>query len=113
MQEDTTPHPQPTRPGLAVRLASLVRLAWLPAWLRRTLVWLFWLGYFGFALIILALRYSVLPNIENYRADIERGISQAAGLPVSIARIDTRWQGLRPQLSLRGFSIHDAAGRPD
>ena len=112
MQEDTTPHPQSTRPGLAVRLASLVRLAWLPAWLRRTLVWLFWLGYFGFALIILALRYSVLPNIENYRADIERGISQAAGLPVSIARIDTRWQGLRPQLSLRGFSIHDAAGRP-
>lgn len=112
MQENTTPHSAPVRPGPVRRLIRLLRLPWLPAWLRRTLVWLFWLGYFGFALIILTLRYSVLPNIENYRADIERGISQTAGLPVTIARIDTHWQGLRPHLSLRGFSIHDAAGRP-
>lgn len=112
MQENSTTPSAAARPGLARRLARLARLVWLPAWLRRALVGLFWLGYFGFALIILALRYSVLPNIENYRPDIERGISQAAGLPVSIARIDTHWQGLRPHLSLRGFSIHDAAGRP-
>jgi uncharacterized protein (TIGR02099 family) len=98
------------RKSIFARLLRLPRL--IPAWLRRTLAWLFWIGYFGFALIILALRYSVLPNIENYRPDIERGISQTAGLPVTIARIDTHWQGLRPHLSLRGFSIHDAAGRP-
>ncbi|MBI4990010.1 MAG: TIGR02099 family protein [Rhodocyclales bacterium] len=112
MQENTTPTPAPARPGPARRLLRLARLAWLPVWLRRTLAWLFWIGYFGFALIILALRYSVLPNIENYRDDIQRGISQTAGLPVTIAHIDTHWQGLRPHLSLRGFSIHDAAGRP-
>ncbi|MEZ5614237.1 MAG: YhdP family protein [Rhodocyclaceae bacterium] len=112
MQENTTPNPQPASPGLARRLAGLLGFAWLPAWLRRTLVWLFWLGYFGFALIVLVLRYSVLPNIENHRDDIEQSISQAVGLNVTIARIDTRWQGLRPHLSLRGFSIHDAAGRP-
>ncbi len=112
MQENTPPLTAPARPGLVRRLFRLACLAWLPAWLRRTLAWLFWIGYFGFALIILALRYSVLPNIENYRADIERGISQTAGLPVTIARIDTHWQRLRPHLSLRGFSIHDAAGRP-
>ena len=82
------------------------------AWLRRALIWLFWIGYFGFALIILALRYWALPNIEHYRGDIERGISQAVGLPVKIDHIDTRWNGLRPHLSLRGFSIQDAAGRP-
>lgn len=98
------------RKSIFARLLRLPRL--IPAWLRRTLAWLFWIGYFGFALIILALRYSVLPNIESYRPDIERGISQTAGLPVTIARIDTHWQGLRPHLSLRGFSIHDAAGRP-
>jgi hypothetical protein len=67
MQENTPPLTAPARPGLVRRLFRLARLAWLPAWLRRTLAWLFWLGYFGFALIILALRYSVLPNIENYR----------------------------------------------
>ena len=112
MPENTHPSPSPSRPGLVRRLLRLTRLAWLPAWLRRLMAWLFWLGYFGFALIILTLRYSVLPNIESYRDDIARGITQAAGLPVTIARIDTHWQGLRPHLSLRGFSIHDAAGRP-
>jgi uncharacterized protein (TIGR02099 family) len=112
MPENTIKHHAPTSAGLLPRLIRLVRLAWLPAWLRRTLAGLFWLGYFGFALIVLALRYSILPNIENYREDIARGISQAAGLPVTIRHIDTHWQGLRPHLSLRGFSIHDAAGRP-
>jgi len=112
MQDNTTPTSAAARPGLASRLIRLARLAWLPVWLRCTLAGLFWLGYFGFALIILVLRYSVLPNIEHYREDIQNGISQAAGLPVTIQRIDTHWQGLRPHLSLRGFSIHDAAGRP-
>ncbi len=98
------------RKRFAARLLRLPGL--IPAWLRRTLVWLFWLGYFGFALIILVLRYSVIPNIENFRDDIERGITQAVGLSVTISRIDTHWQGLRPHLSLRGFQIHDAAGRP-
>jgi len=112
MQENSTTTSAPARPGNLRRLARLARLAWLPAWLRRTLVWLFWLGYFGFALLVLALRYSVLPNIESYREDIARGISRAVGLPVTIRRIDTHWNGLRPHLSLRGFSIHDAAGRP-
>ena len=112
MQETTTPSPPPAAPGFARRLLRLLRLSWLPAWLRCALAGLFWFGYFGFALVVLTLRYSVLPNIESYRVDIERGISQTAGMPVSIAHIDTHWQGLRPHLTLRGFSIRDAAGRP-
>ncbi len=87
-------------------------LGWIPVWLSRLLVWLFWIGYFSFALTLLSLRYWVLPNIEHYREDIQGGISRAAGLPVSIRQIDTHWQGLRPHLTLRGFSIHDGAGRP-
>lgn len=112
MPDITTQTPGPARPGPFRRIAGLARLAWLPAWLRRILVWLFWLGYFGFALLVLVLRYSVLPNIESYREDIAQGISRAVGLPVTIQRIDTQWSGLRPHLSLRGFSIHDDAGRP-
>ena len=112
MAETTNPTPVAVRQGLAGRLARLLRLAWLPGWLRRALAWLLLIGYFGFALIVLALRYWVLPNIEQYRPDIEQGITRAVGLPVTIRQIDTHWRGLRPQLTLRGFSIHDAAGRP-
>ena len=61
----TSINPSLSRKDLVARFRRYPRL--IPAWLRRALVWLFWIGYFGFALLVLALRYSVLPNIENYR----------------------------------------------
>jgi uncharacterized protein (TIGR02099 family) len=112
MHQTTSSHPLTRRKRLAARLFRLSGLGLLPSWLRRLLIWAFWFGYFGFALLILVLRYSVLPNIEGYRGDIERTISGAVGLKVTIASIDTHWQGLRPHLSLRGFAVHDTAGRP-
>ncbi|MCZ7654222.1 MAG: hypothetical protein M5R42_07935 [Rhodocyclaceae bacterium] len=66
--------------------------ACFPPGCAALLAWAFWLGYFGFAVLVLVLRYSVLPNIESYRGDIERGISSAVGLNVTISRIDTDWQ---------------------
>lgn len=80
--------------------------------LVRWLGWLLTLGYFGFALVFLTLRYAVLPHIDDYRADIERMLSASIGLPVSIASIDSQWQGLRPGLALHGFAVRDRQGRP-
>ena len=37
----------------------------------RALLWAMTLGYFAFALVFLALRYAILPQIENYRGNIE------------------------------------------
>jgi len=69
-------------------------------------------GYFAFALIFLSLRYLVLPQVEDYRGDIERMLSAGITLPVSIERIDAQWSGLRPNLALRGFVVRDREGRP-
>ncbi|MFZ4538004.1 YhdP family protein [Propionivibrio sp.] len=80
--------------------------------LWRALVWGFWLLYFGFVLLVLALRYSILPNIEDYRADIERLASQGLGQSVSIGRIEASWDGLNPDLTLLDVSVADAEGRP-
>jgi len=38
----------------------------------RVLLWAATLGYFAFALLLLALRYAILPQIENYRGDVEQ-----------------------------------------
>jgi len=84
-------------------------------WLRtlaRLLGWLLTLVYFGFALVFLTLRYAVLPHIEDYRGDIERMLSASINLPVTIASIDSQWQGLRPNLALHGFEVRDRLGRP-
>ena len=74
-------------------------------------MWTATVVYFAFALLLLALRYAILPQIENYRGDIERMIGDAINRPVGIRRIEAHWAGLRPALSLEGFEIRDTQGR--
>ena len=102
------------RPALYHRFHRLLPFLAHPAahGLWRALVWGFWLVYFGFVLLVLALRYSILPNIENYRGDIERIASQELGQPVSIGRIEASWAGINPDLTLFDVRIADAQGRP-
>lgn len=80
--------------------------------LWRTLVWGFWLTYFGFVVLVLSLRYGVLPHIEDYRVDIERLASRELGQTVSIGRIEASWEGINPDLTLLDVRIADAEGRP-
>jgi uncharacterized protein YhdP len=80
--------------------------------LLRVSAWAATLGYFAFALLLLALRYAILPQIESYRGDIEQMIGTAINRPVGIRRIEAHWAGLRPALTLEGFEIRDAQGRP-
>ena len=75
-------------------------------------LWAVTLGYFAFALLLLALRYAILPQIDSYRGDVEQLISAAVNRPVGIRKIEAHWAGLRPALNLEGFEIRDTQGRP-
>ena len=77
----------------------------------RALVWAATLGYFAFAMLLLALRYAILPQIESYRGDVEQMISTAINRPVAVRRIEAHWAGLHPALTLEGFEIRDTRGR--
>jgi uncharacterized protein (TIGR02099 family) len=79
--------------------------------LLRAVEVLAWAGFFAFAVIFLALRYWVLPNVEQYRGEIVAAISQAIGLPVKIGALATDWQGLRPRLSITDVRVYDRDGR--
>jgi len=78
----------------------------------RVLGWTVGVLYFAFALLVLALRYAILPEIEKYRPDIERALSTNLGQAVVIGHIEAGWQGLRPSLNLSGVELRDAAKRP-
>lgn len=65
-----------------------------------------------FSVLLLALRYWLLPNIEYYREDIASIITQAAGQQVTIGAISANWDGLRPHLMLRTVQVHDKEGNP-
>ena len=69
-------------------------------------------GVLTFALIIVALRWWILPEIGHYRADIEAQISRAVGQKVVIGQIQAGWRGLRPHLKLGPVVVHDRAGLP-
>ena len=79
--------------------------------LLRAIEVLAWAGFFAFALIFLALRYWLLPNVEQYRGDIVAAISRSIGLPVKIGALTTDWQGLRPRLLISDVRIYDGEGR--
>ena len=81
---------------------------------RGTLIWterLAWTVFFLFALTVLALRYVVLPGVENYRTDIEAALTRAAGHKVLIGSVQAGWDGLYPGLDLRDVVVHDTKNR--
>jgi uncharacterized protein (TIGR02099 family) len=107
--------PRPSTSKIS-RLSSRLRLLpqahpWLGTLLRASL-WGLTLAYFAFALLLFALRYAILPQIENYRSDVEQMIGSAINRPVGIRKIEAHWAGLRPALNLEGFEIRDPEGRP-
>ncbi len=66
--------------------------------------------YFALCMMFLALRYVVLPNINQYKPHIEKLASKGVGQPITIGRIDAAWQGVSPQLILDDVVIRDAEG---
>ncbi|MDR0379057.1 MAG: TIGR02099 family protein [Candidatus Accumulibacter sp.] len=84
--------------------------------LTRASVWRvfvrgFWIAYFLCILLILSLRYAILPHIENYRPAIERMLADGIGRQVSIGRIEAGWTGIHPDLTLYDVRLNDAEGR--
>jgi uncharacterized protein (TIGR02099 family) len=79
--------------------------------LLRAIEVLGWVVFFAFALLVLALRFWILPDIERYREDIVAALSRGIGLPVKVRSIEAGWLGLRPQITLSDVRIHDAQGR--
>ncbi len=86
----------------------------MPIAIRRLLLALevlAWTVFFAFALLVLGLRYAVLPNIERWREEIVAEISRTTGLSVRIGAIETDWAGLRPKVSIADVRLYDREGR--
>ncbi|PXX37354.1 YhdP family protein [Undibacterium pigrum] len=67
--------------------------------------------YFLFCILVLVLRYVVLPNVDRYKPDIEQAISASLGRQLQIANLHASWQGLNPQLLLENVVLYDKQGK--
>lgn len=77
------------------------------------LAWLLWLGTLGlvaFSILIVVLRFAVLPRVADYRDELQQAVAAALHRPVSIGRIEAGWLGLRPQLDIYDLKVQDGAG---
>ncbi|WP_310494885.1 YhdP family protein [Dechloromonas sp.] len=99
-----------------LRIALYHRLHWLWPLLAsraiRVLGWGLFAAWLAFVILVLALRYAILPQISQYQNEIEQAATRAVGLPVKIGRIEARWQGLNPDLVLNDVVIADRQGAP-
>ena len=71
-----------------------------------------WLIIIVLAGSVLALRYLVLPHIDDYKETIAQHATAAAGQKITIGEIGASWDGLNPHLSLLNVQLYDKQNRP-
>jgi uncharacterized protein (TIGR02099 family) len=85
---------------------------------KKSLIWFYraalitlWLIIIVLAASVLALRYLVLPHIDQYKDRIALHASQSVGQKITIGNIDAGWDGLNPHLTLRKVDVYDKQER--
>lgn len=90
-----------------------IRLLWHSLnWLTRLAIVVSMIFGAAAAIVIIVMRYWLMPDIGQHHDRIVASLSAAIGSPVTIGRIDGDWQGLRPHLNLTDVRILDRAGSP-
>ncbi len=90
-----------------------VRLLWHSfSWVTRLAIVVSAVAAVLIALIIIVLRYWLLPDIEQYHDRITSSLSAAMGNPVTIAKIQGDWQGFLPHLNFSDVRILDEQRQP-
>ena len=64
-----------------------------------------------FVLAVLAVRFIIFPNIDEYKDDIAAYASKNAGQKITIGNISTSWDGVSPHIGLKSIELFDAENR--
>ncbi len=67
-------------------------------------------AYFVAAVGLLATRYWLLPQVDQWRPQIEQALSAAVGTPVRFDAISADWRGLNANLKITNLTILDRQG---
>jgi len=81
-------------------------------WLYNAVTYLLWAGVITATLLLLGLRYYVLPQINQQKDAIAQQASKSIGLKVTIGDIKAGWHGLRPNIELFNVDLYDTQNRP-
>jgi uncharacterized protein (TIGR02099 family) len=73
----------------------------------RALVTLLLVAFAAFALLLLAVRFVVFPQVEAYRDTLTSQLSRQLGQPVELRALTTGWDGWNPKLVLHDLRLLD------
>ena len=80
--------------------------------LYRLVTWTVLAAGFAFSVVVIGLRYWVLPNIDQHRTRISDAISATLNQRVTIGKVSGNWDGLHPELVLEDVTLFDARNHP-
>ena len=89
---------------------ALADVAYRYRFFFRVAFGIFFAIYLVIAVIILGIRYIVLPQVSAYKIEIERMASESLGCPVSFGEIEASWYGLQPRVDLEDVVVSDNEG---
>lgn len=81
--------------------------------LRRLLKWLGYIAlgcYVFLAVVVLGVRYWVLPNIDQWRGPLERQLSAMLSVQAQIGAVEAEWRGRHPSVRLADTVLRDTDG---
>ncbi|MTN67586.1 TIGR02099 family protein, partial [Turicibacter sanguinis] len=80
------------------------------AW--RTILWFLVILYFALGAAWLGARYCLAPYLNDHKSKIENKISQVLDIPVQFGSLDTDWQGLSPEITLKNIELGEPGKDP-
>ena len=81
-------------------------------WVYRVVTWAVLICGFVVALVVVGVRFWLLPDIESYRETIARELSGATRQRITIGNLAGRWSGFNLQLTLGNLEVFDRGGQP-
>ncbi len=64
-----------------------------------------------FVLAVLAVRFVVFPNIDQYKDDIAAYATKKIGQKITLGDIETGWDGISPHFTIKNIDLFDAESR--
>lgn len=73
--------------------------------------WVLVAVYIPLCILLLGMKWLVLPLANEYRTDVERWLGQTLGQSVQVERLEASWVGLRPQLLVHNLRVLQPNGQ--
>ncbi|TGV05241.1 hypothetical protein E4695_16840, partial [Alcaligenaceae bacterium 429] len=79
--------------------------------LRRTLLYVLLALYLSAVLFVSAIRFWVIPNLQQWQAPLEKVLSEALGVELTFEQVSGEWKGSRARIQIDNVRVQQGEGQ--